>query len=130
MNHISVYKRMQKFEHIRNLQKIKYKNYRNTESVINLFFCCFYKYFHFLIPFHTRDSSINDSFSERYPSIIFVELVISRIRHNSNKETRLALCKICCVFVEVILCSLFDSIYSISEFYNIDIDFHNSFFTP
>ena len=59
-----------------------------------------------------------------------MQLIISRIGHDGYKETCLALRKICGVFIEVILRCLLYSIDTVSEFYDIEIDFHNPFFAP
>lgn len=57
-----------------------------------------------------------------------MQLIISRIGHDRYEKARLALGKICCMLIEVILRCLLYSIDTISEFYDIQIDFHNPFF--
>ena len=113
---------------IRKKIRIKRKNYRNTRLLINIIFRTFNEGFDFLISLHSADSPTDDTFSERYSAIVFMQLIISRIGHDGYEKACLALCKIRRMFIEVILRGAFHTVDTVSEFYDIEIDFENPLF--
>ena len=95
-----------------------------------LFFDAFDEGFDVFISLHTPYTSTNDTFSIRHSSVVSMQLIISRIGHNRYKKACLALGKIRRMLIEIILRCLLYSVDTVSEFYDIEIDFHNPFFAP